>query len=37
MDLNHILSKLENANEEDTETLLQQYNREVSRGSAFSR
>lgn len=37
MDLKHILSKLENAAEEDTERLLQQYNREVSPGSAFSR
>lgn len=33
MDLKHILSKLETAGEEDTETLLQQYNLEVSRGS----
>uniref|UniRef100_A0A3Q1GUP4 Synembryn n=1 Tax=Acanthochromis polyacanthus TaxID=80966 RepID=A0A3Q1GUP4_9TELE len=32
MDLNTILSQLETANEEDIEKLLQQYNREVSRG-----
>lgn len=36
MDLKHVLSKLETATEEDTESLLQQYNREVSGGSAFS-
>uniref|UniRef100_A0A3B4YNV1 Synembryn n=1 Tax=Seriola lalandi dorsalis TaxID=1841481 RepID=A0A3B4YNV1_SERLL len=34
MDLNNILSQLESANEEENEKLLQQYNREVSRGSA---
>ena len=37
MDLRNILSKLENANEEESEALLQQYNQEVSRRSAFSR
>lgn len=30
MDLNNILSQLETANEKEIETLLQQYNREVS-------
>lgn len=34
MDLNHILSQLETANEEEIDELLRQYNREVSRGSA---
>lgn len=34
MDLNNILSQLETANEEEIDALLQQYNREVSRGSA---
>lgn len=34
MDLKHIVSKLENGSEEDAETLLQQFNQEVSRGSA---
>lgn len=34
MDLNNILSQLETANEKEIEQLLQQYNQEVSRGSA---
>ena len=35
MDLNAILSQLESNNEQETEELLRQYNREVRSGSAF--